>query len=341
MTSSTCKQCGKESDCKQAGVTNCEGCSQIFCNKNFNDHRCSLDEEMNVIFSEYNHFKNTIIQESINSNIQPLIQEIDDWGKESMKKIQQKATELRLELVQLKTTHIESLSAKLQSLAEEIKKGREQDDFLETDLCRWKKRLDDLKSNFTSASNIIINQHENILFVHNISVSFLSTNNNELFDRVFNDNVRIEEDGAVVASAKLFMSFSEIRGKNSYAIGCHKVRIQVEHSSNLWIFLGINSKSTPLQQSSFSSKSAYGWCTNNYIYSNGSYQYNKTNSPIQMNTNDIITLIFDCDNHKISMVNEQTNVKHDLSVDINNCPFPWQLHVIFRQPNSRIRILLE
>jgi hypothetical protein len=339
MASSIRKQCGTGSYCKQAGVANCEGCSQVFCTKHFNDHRRSLDEEMNVILSKYNDFKNTIIQEPTIVNIQPIIEEIDNWEQESLKKIQEKAAELRHELLQLRIAHIESLTTKFQSLAEQIEKGQEQQDFIETDLLRWEKRLDDLKSNLISSSAINILQDDNIPLVHLIAVSYLSTEKNELFDRIFNDKVRIEEGGEVVVALKAFMSYTEVRGKNSYEFGPHKIRLLLENPSDQWTFLGINSKSTPLQQSSFSSKSAYGWCSSNYIYSNGSYQFNKTNPPIQMKQNDIITLIFDCDNCKISMVNERTNIKHELIVDVNNCPFPWQLHVNLRQPESRIRIL--
>jgi hypothetical protein len=342
MASSTRKQCGNEDNCKQTGVANCEGCSQVFCIKHFNDHRRSLDEEMNVILSEYNDFKNLIIQEPTNSKIQLTIQEINDWEQESVKKIQQKAAELRDELVQIKTTHIEYLSVRFQSLTEQIKKGKEEDDFIETDLRRWKKRLDDLKSNLTSPSIVILNQHDNIPLVYNMSVSFLLAENNDLFDRIIDDKVRIEEDGEVVVGLnglKGFMLYTEIRGRNNYAFGSHKIRLQIEHSSDQWTFLGINSKLTPLQKSSFLAKSAYGWCNSNYIYSNGSYQHNKTNSPIEMKKNDTISLIFDCIDHKISMLNERTNIKHELDVNINKCPFPWQLHVILRQPDSRIRIL--
>jgi len=339
MASSTRKKCGTGSDCKQAGVANCEGCSKVFCTKHFNDHRRSLDEEMNVILSKYNDFKNTTIQEPTIVNIQPIIEEVDKWEQESVKKIQQKAAELRNELLQLRTAHIESLSTKFQSLAEQMKKGQEQQDFLEADLLRWEKRLDDLKSNLISPSAINIKQHDNIPLVHFISVSYISTEKNELFDRIFNDKVRIEEGGEVVVGVKVFMSYTEVRGKNSYEFGPHKIRLKVENSADQWTFLGINSKSTPLQESSFSSKSAYGWCNNNYIYSNGSYEKNKTNLPIEMKKNDIINLIFDCDNCKISMFNERTKMKHELIVDVNNCPFPWQLHVILRQLEGRIRIL--
>jgi hypothetical protein len=339
MASSKRKSCGIGDDCKQAGVANCEGCSRVFCTKHFIDHRRSLGELMNGMIGEYNDFKNTIIQEPHYSNIQPLIQKIADWEEESIKKIRGKAAELRIQLLQFKTTHVKNISSELQSLAEQIQKSQEQDDFIETDLRCWQEKLDDLKSNLTSSSMIIIHQNDDIPLVHDQSVNLLTTVNDESFDRIYNEDVRIEEDGKIVVSVKFFTTYTEIRGENNYAFGCHKIRLQIEHELNQWTFLGINSKSTPLQRWSFASKSAYGWCNSNYICSKGSYERNTTNQPIKMTKNDIITLTFDCDHRKISIVNERTNMKHELTVDINSCQFPWQFHVILRDPQSRIRIL--
>jgi hypothetical protein len=251
----------------------------------------------------------------------------------------EKAAELRIQLLQLKTTHVKNISSELQSLAEQIQNSQEQDDFIETDLRCWQEKLDDLKSNLTSPSMIIIHQNDDIPLVHDQSVNLLMTVNDESFDRIYNEDVRIEEDGKIGVSVKFSTTYTEIRGENNYAFGCHKILLQIEHASNQWTFLGINSESTPLQRWSFASKSAYGWCNSNYICSKGSYERNTTNQPIKMTKNGIITLTFDCDHHKISIVNERTNMKHELTVDINSCPFPWQFHVILRDPQSRIRIL--
>ncbi|CAF3689749.1 unnamed protein product [Adineta steineri] len=335
---STRKECAKGTDCKQAGIAHCEGCTQAFCIKHFNDHRRLLDDDLNVILSEYNDFKNTLTLESSNPFVTIRLQEIDVWENVSIEKIQQKAAELRQEIVHVKVTQIETLSSKFQALAHQIQESKEQDDFIETDLHRWARRLDDLRSNLISPTTIALNQHHHNPLIPNISVSFLWTGN-ELFDRVLSNDVQIEQDGEVVEGVSFFMMYNEIRGKNNYAFGCHKVRIQIEHSSKQWTFLGINSALTPLQKSSHETKSAYGWCSSDYIYSNGLSQANKTKSPIEMNTDDIITLIFDCDNRQISMINERTDVKHELMVDTNNCPFPWQFHVVLRNRCTRIRIL--
>ncbi|CAF1536042.1 unnamed protein product, partial [Adineta steineri] len=264
--------------------------------------------------------------------------QIDDWEKKSIEKIQQKAIELRHELSQLVAAHTESLSIKLQDIAEQLQKAKEQDDFIETDLRQWKKRLDYIRSNIILPSTIFINQHDNITLVHDVSVSLLPTGN-ELFDSPFGNDVRIEEDGEVAIAVNYITRYTGICGKNFYAVGIQKISLKIENSQNQWTFLGIKSKSTPLQKTSYLSKSIYGWCNKNYKYSNGSYQVNKIGSPILMNTNDVITLFLDCNNRKIVMINENNYLRYELDVDINNCPYPWQLHVILRERNSRIRIL--
>ena len=71
----------------------------------------------------------------------------------------------------------------------------------------------------------------------------------------------------------------------------------------------------------------------------GQHSINTSTPRIEMKMNDIIILIFDCDQRKISMINERTNIKHELSVNIDHCPFPWQLHINLYEPNSRVRIL--
>jgi len=131
----------------------------------------------------------------------------------------------------------------------------------------------------------------------------------------------------------------DIRGKNEYSSGCHKIRLRIESANNIYLCLGINSKASPLQSASYSAKSAYVWTSYNQICSGESCQSGGSNPPLEMKKNDIITLILDCDNQKISMINERTNAKHELNVNVNNCPFPWQLHVNMYYVKESVRLL--
>ena len=316
-------------------AANCEGCSNALCTKHFIEHRRFLGEEMNVIISEHDQFQHTLNQQTKSPNSHPLITQIDEWEKNSIHKIQQKAKELRQELLQLATVHLEELSTKFRHLSTKLKEGREEDSFVETDLRGWKKSLDHLKENLNSPSTFSVRWHDNNPLIQNISLNLIRKS--DTFDQVFDNKVRIEDNGQLVIHDEP-TGYTEIRGKNEYTSGRHEIRLCIEQSAGTWTFLGINSKLTPLQYPSYSSISACGWTNNNYIWLNGGCKAN-TSTRIEIATNDIITLIFDCDNHKISMVNQRINAKHELDVEINNCQFPWQLHVILYEPNSRIRIL--
>src|SRR5271154_2230924 len=155
-SSSTRKQCANGEGCKQMAAALCEGCSQALCTKHFIDHRRFLGEEMNVIISEHDQLKHTLNQQTTNIDSHPLIKEINEWEKESITKIQLKAKELRQELLQLTTVHLDELSKKLQYLSEKLKEGWEDDSFVETDLQDWRKSLHDLKANLTSPSTFNI-----------------------------------------------------------------------------------------------------------------------------------------------------------------------------------------
>ena len=336
-SSSTKKQCVYGDGCKQAAVTNCEGCSKAFCIKHMIDHRRLLDQEMNIIITEHDHLKNTLNQHITKSDSHPLIEEINKWEKESIAKIQTRAKELRQELLQSTGVHIDDLSKKLRQLSEHLKNGREHDDFIETDLRLWKKTLDDLKTSLVLPATISINRCDNVALVKDISIN-LSVVVKELFQRVSDNKVRLDENGQV-AIRDASKECTDIRGKNEYVSGYHEIRLFIEQSTGDWLFLGINSKSVALICRSHNLKSAYGWSNNGYSWINGSHEKNNSSNIMEMKMNDVIDLMFDCDNHKISMFNERTKTRHELAVNVDNCPFPWQLHVILYDPNSRVRIL--
>jgi hypothetical protein len=325
-----------EQHLQKAAAYNCRGCSQPFCCSHVTDHRRKLGEEMNEIISEHDRLKSIFTQHTSNPNLHPLMKQIDEWEKESIEKIQQKAKELREQLFQPATTHINQLSKRLEPLSEQLNKGRELDDYIETDLQLWKYNLDLIQSDLTSPLHFALNQDDETALVRNTSVIVKTIN--ERFDRVFDDQMRIVEDGEVVIHDGP-TGHKEIRGKNEYSSGCHTIRLRIESEIKINVCLGINSKATALQSSSHLAKTAYLWWIGNQSWSNGSAQANTSNLPIEMKKNDIITLIFDCDNRTISMINERSSVKHEITINIDNCPFPWQLHVNLLYARESIRIL--
>ncbi|CAF2118512.1 unnamed protein product [Rotaria magnacalcarata] len=214
------KDCASRDACKQTVIAICEGCSQAFCTKDFNAHRLFLGDEIDAVISEYDQ-----------------------------------ARELRQELIQKNTIHLERLSKKLQDLSEQLKQGRQHDSFVEADIGSWKKSLDDLKEQLALNSILRINQDSGNPLVQNVFVN--SIENNEVFDRVSDNSARIEENG-LAAIHTSHAGYIEVRGRNEYSTGCHRIRLSIQQSSDTWLFLGVKAKSAPLQETSYSSKSTYG-----------------------------------------------------------------------------------
>jgi hypothetical protein len=336
-SASTRKQCANGNGCKQTGVAHCEGCSQMFCGKHFYDHRRLLDEELNIIFSGCNEIKDTLNQQTVKPETHPLIKKVDEWEKKSIATIQQRAKELRQQLLQSGADHRNELSQKLRQLSEQSNEAREHESFSETDLRQWKKALVDLKAALASPSTSSIDPDDNFPLIHNISINLLKMTE-DVFEVVSGNRVRIEENGKLIIHHEKHGPV-EIRGKNQYVSGMHKIRLYIEESYANWMLLGINCKSTSLQNNSYDSKSTYGWSNNNCIWLNGQEKPNNSNVNIEIDKGDVISLMFDCDKRTIMMINERTNNRFELPVNITNCPFPWQLHINLFGANSRVRIL--
>ncbi|UJR16015.1 hypothetical protein I4U23_002930 [Adineta vaga] len=248
------KLCSNTNSCKQPAATNCEGCSQALCTKHFIEHRQLLTEQLDIIIGERDQFQETLNQSTINSKIHPFIQQIDDWENKSIAKIREKAENLRSELFQFTTVHIDHLSKKLQDLSKKLREAKEHESFVETDLCNWNESVNVLRNELTLSSAFRISQCDTNPFIQNISIKTNAVQ--EIFERTFDNSVKTEENGQV-AIHNSQRSYTEIRGKLEYTLNRHTIRLHIEYLSNNWAFFGVTSKSTPLQNHSYRSGSTY------------------------------------------------------------------------------------
>jgi uncharacterized Fe-S cluster-containing radical SAM superfamily protein len=88
-----CATCGS----KGIGIFKCEGCGQVFCRKHVIEHRDVLSQQLDEIVLEYDTLRQTMAesQDKSNHHDHPLMKQIDQWEKESIKKIRQTADEAR------------------------------------------------------------------------------------------------------------------------------------------------------------------------------------------------------------------------------------------------------
>ncbi len=78
----------KCSICKQDnGTFPCRGCSEYFCYDQSEEHRQTLNAQINQIRNDYNLFRQTLIEQKNNPHKHSLIQEINQWENDSIDKI--------------------------------------------------------------------------------------------------------------------------------------------------------------------------------------------------------------------------------------------------------------
>lgn len=87
---------------KGVGVFKCEGCSETFCRKHANEHRDILSNQLDEISIGHD-----LLQQSISSFndeeecYRSVIQQINKWEEDSIKRIQQIAVETRNQVEKL------------------------------------------------------------------------------------------------------------------------------------------------------------------------------------------------------------------------------------------------
>jgi chromosome segregation ATPase len=148
----------------------CEGCSQSFCRTDLTKHLQILNEKFDQI--EYNHdqFREKLLSQKDDPNKRPLIQQINHWKEESIKKIEQTAEQCRESLINYTNEYIIHLENQLNKLAKEIQKIRQENEFNEIDLNHLKEKLTKLEEKLDQPTNVSI-QQQSTPFINKISVT--------------------------------------------------------------------------------------------------------------------------------------------------------------------------
>lgn len=303
-----------------------------------NTHRRVLREQMHDLIAEQDRFEIVLDQQFLSPQTYSFSKRIDEWERESIEKIQLRAEQLRRQLTNTVTSHLRRLSNNLQELSNRLLNQRNMDTFVQTDLELWRKTFNSIKTNFYTPSTITIDEYTGNPLVRDTYIALTATN--ELFPQSGTDKVQILGNGQL-AIHRPSIDTTNIQGQNEYNTGCHRIRLCMEQATDRWTFLGICSPSTFLSDQTNSSTSVYGWSSNQFVWSQGHFTPALPSKCIEMQKDDIISLILDCDKSMITMVNERSKVTHELLVDTDHCPLPWQLHVVLHEPNSRVRILSQ
>ncbi|CAF1268882.1 unnamed protein product [Didymodactylos carnosus] len=358
MTTASNVQCTK---CvKNTGIATCDGCLAKLCRRCFNDHRQELSEELDNVVYQHDILKQELETPNKNDSHQ-LLKQIDEWKKDSIDKINQLAEQCRTDVVKLLNKNKDGLIERFRKISNRVRKGRDDEDYVERDLSKWMADLKELKDELIRPSNFRIEEDkQQSPWIQKISVHQDIDNSSSLVEQIksiakqiqipsqpkekfdpVKGNATVQENGSVAVNSAQ-QNYSEIRELNLYTPGVHRIKIKIEKMlNNYWIFFGIVSSYQSMGGMPFGLKSSYGWAGNGkqMILNGASVDGGTTGYDGDIKENDIVELIINCDQSKIQLCNERSGKQYEIDIDKNICKFPWQLHLNFLQPNDRVRIL--
>jgi hypothetical protein len=128
-------------------------------------------------------------------------------------------------------------------------------------------------------------------------------------------------------------------GTHSYSSGIHRIRTRIDKR---FPFLGIRSRNIPPVPNELAwgcyivGPSTYGWFSE-WRYVNGRNRSNHWN-PISR-TNHVWTITLDCDQHRVHIIDENTNEEDEIEVDIREAPFPWCFFVGLSRATDGISLI--
>ena len=150
-----CASCGKGK-----AVTKCEGCLQSFCYNHFLDHREELSKQLDEVENNRDILRQKLIEQETEPQkyASTLIQQVDKWECNSIKIIQRTAEEARQIILKHTEEQTIQVESQLNQLTDQLRQYRQRNDFLESDLQKWKQELIKLSSQSTTLSNITIRE---------------------------------------------------------------------------------------------------------------------------------------------------------------------------------------
>jgi hypothetical protein len=139
------RQCARCKD--NIGSFTCEGCREIFCAKHCMEHRQELCIRFEQVVTGYNNILQQI-QDKKPQNESPktdLFDRVDQWENNMIEKVHERGEQIRQQLTQLINNENKLVSNNIQALTDEIRKRHEKEDFLEHDIERIKRNINQVQ----------------------------------------------------------------------------------------------------------------------------------------------------------------------------------------------------
>ena len=147
-TPKLCSQCNKE-----PVTMHCTGCDKYFCWKDFKTHREQMFTELDKIVEERNGIQETILTRVPSKEQKsPLIEQIDQWKRNTIAKVEEVAAQLRQQTIELLNRKQTKINEEFESFSQELITLRESENYVEHDLERLKKKIQQFKQDIRQST---------------------------------------------------------------------------------------------------------------------------------------------------------------------------------------------
>ncbi|CAF4162562.1 unnamed protein product [Rotaria sp. Silwood2] len=324
---------------KTAGILICRGCGKDFCYRHVVEHRQEINKQMDELTTNHDQFQQTIAEQEVQPNCHPLIQKINEWEQESIDKIHRAADDARKQVITIIGIHRTQVIHDLVCLTKKLSEAHNEDDYVETDLKEWTKKLDKLKADLNAFQTIDFSEDNNSSTL--ISKLFINDASTDIFHRIVGD-IQINEGGKVAVHGPT-NGIAAVCCRGEYALGKHRFHFKIERLFNYSAFYcGIVSKNTPTDSICITSVNYGGHrCsipsgTPKYLNQNVLFCFNGSNYYFQMN--ETYELLVDCNEQIIRLTEGQLGRTHELKINLTICPLPWQFFIALISANDYVRL---
>ena len=326
---------------KASGVVSCHGCRRDFCFGHIAQHRQELNAQLDELANNHDELKQSIAEQDVQPTCHPLMKYVDRWEQESINKIHQAADDARKQLLPIVGTYRPEVTDDLVHLTNELVKARQEEDFVETDLNRWREKLDHLRTYLHATYLIEFNPVDSeTALIPKYRINHGST---ESFGQI-DGNARIEADGKVIQHGPT-NEYATVRCQNEYSFGQHRFLLRIEQLGMNHFSCGVVSTSQPMDLilSMAPVHNTNRHANQPWIPPNNRYLNPKIVCLSMTNTYGCLSertyeVLIDCNQQTIQLIDGRGEIVEMKQMDLTEHPFPWQFFVILCSPADRIRL---
>ncbi|CAM2716636.1 unnamed protein product [Rotaria socialis] len=165
INSKQCFICKKE----KSNLYSCDGCSEKFCSQDLPKHHQEHVLELEKIVTDCDAFQQNISEQVKYLNHCSLIKQVNEWERDSIRKIKQTAADCRQRLIKSTDDNIADIKKKLNQFITDLRKMRDDDDFNEIHLNNLRVLLEELKKELEQPLNVSILE-ESTSLINKISI---------------------------------------------------------------------------------------------------------------------------------------------------------------------------